>query len=595
MIRYIAHTYNYRPLDVGKQEIRILSISPQRLDDQSPLQGHLQHVSLLHDNIEKIIPISYVWGSPNDKKKLLIDGLPLDIPASADITLRHFVHYLNYGPGKDDTKELSKRPFWLDSVCINQGDFGERAQQVRLMKDIYSDAALTFIWLGEDTDLTAELGAQALRNYYKRDDDVDDWTSSILTVSWEERKALSTFFTSPWYERTWTLQEAVLPSDVWFFKGLHAVDWAVINCFAPTRHLSLLLPGELGWTKEQEQGFHDAGMIFEIDLLGGKRIENRLPLTAHLKSTDPLDKVYGLLGMLETSIPDGVTVDYRLPAATVFAAATRSAVARKEGIVILRETLIRVPPVVDLVGGKFPSWAVRCHWKRRYRQLIPSSCIKLPAICHDNYGYVDVGDPNVIRVRGVSWGVIQHDPVQIVNNPTHCFPATSRRSVNARSLRAIWDAAWSTTPQNEVECLPERTWNVITRGTVVMEYTRSNKAFKVMLDRRHESVAWEEPVPDDVIKDSAHPALEQILEKGRERSFVVADSGLLGAAWHTVKGGDSIVMIFGCDIPLVLRPDGDRWVSIGDVYVYDAMAGEPVVELEKRGQLDEQMQWFDIH
>ncbi|KAL8798497.1 MAG: hypothetical protein Q9182_006620 [Xanthomendoza sp. 2 TL-2023] len=41
-------------------------------------------------------------------------------------------------------------PFWVDSLCINQQGILERNQQVAVMADIYSKAALVIVWLSPD-------------------------------------------------------------------------------------------------------------------------------------------------------------------------------------------------------------------------------------------------------------------------------------------------------------------------------------------------------------------------------------------------------------------------------------------------------------
>jgi hypothetical protein len=43
---------------------------------------------------------------------------------------------------------------YYDTLCINQDDLDERAQQVRLMRDIYSKAYATLLWLGEEDEGT---------------------------------------------------------------------------------------------------------------------------------------------------------------------------------------------------------------------------------------------------------------------------------------------------------------------------------------------------------------------------------------------------------------------------------------------------------
>lgn len=44
------------------------------------------------------------------------------------------------------------RTSWIDGICINQVDNGEKSKQLRLMKDIYMTAHSVRVWLDEETE-----------------------------------------------------------------------------------------------------------------------------------------------------------------------------------------------------------------------------------------------------------------------------------------------------------------------------------------------------------------------------------------------------------------------------------------------------------
>lgn len=50
--------------------------------------------------------------------------------------------------------ENQDRTMWIDAVCINQEDKIERAQEVLLMRDIYSKSELAFVWHGKASPLS---------------------------------------------------------------------------------------------------------------------------------------------------------------------------------------------------------------------------------------------------------------------------------------------------------------------------------------------------------------------------------------------------------------------------------------------------------
>ena len=37
--------------------------------------------------------------------------------------------------------------WWIDAICINQRDLGEKTQQVRMMGKIYEEAGYVFLWI----------------------------------------------------------------------------------------------------------------------------------------------------------------------------------------------------------------------------------------------------------------------------------------------------------------------------------------------------------------------------------------------------------------------------------------------------------------
>jgi hypothetical protein len=62
------------------------------------------------------------------------------------------------------------RRLWIDAICINQSDFDERNQQIRLMSKIYSNSKNIDVWLGDQSegsdqamDFLSRLGRETLR------------------------------------------------------------------------------------------------------------------------------------------------------------------------------------------------------------------------------------------------------------------------------------------------------------------------------------------------------------------------------------------------------------------------------------------------
>jgi hypothetical protein len=118
--------------------IRLMQLQPSS-DLQAPVHCSIVHETLAkYENslLEFYIAVSYVWGDPNIKSTISVDGKRLDITSSLDTALRHI-------RGGERILHV-----WADGVCINQNDTGDRNLQVSQMGSIYSTAQHTIIFLG---------------------------------------------------------------------------------------------------------------------------------------------------------------------------------------------------------------------------------------------------------------------------------------------------------------------------------------------------------------------------------------------------------------------------------------------------------------
>ncbi|KAK0613702.1 heterokaryon incompatibility protein-domain-containing protein, partial [Immersiella caudata] len=127
-----AWPWRYQPLDSQQKQIRILSLAPHR-QKLSPLAGDLLTVSLLDK--PRYDALSYAWGDVESSLALTLNGSRLHIRRNLENALRHL--------------RLPDEPrfLWIDALCINQTDIGERSHQVQLMGEIYSQATTVRAWI----------------------------------------------------------------------------------------------------------------------------------------------------------------------------------------------------------------------------------------------------------------------------------------------------------------------------------------------------------------------------------------------------------------------------------------------------------------
>src|SRR3569833_3464031 len=112
--------YRYHGLDEAEGQIRLFQLFPGQESDDT-LCGRLMAVDLYTD--PEYDAVSYVWGDPQRRFSLVIDGQLLPITENLHKALRG----LRLG--------RRSRPLWID-----QADILERGHQVRLMQAVYSGA-----------------------------------------------------------------------------------------------------------------------------------------------------------------------------------------------------------------------------------------------------------------------------------------------------------------------------------------------------------------------------------------------------------------------------------------------------------------------
>lgn len=65
------------------------------------------------------------------------------------------------------------------------------------------------------------------------------------------------------------------------------------------------------------------------------------------------------------------------------------------------------------------------------------------------------------------------------------------------------------------------------------------------------------------------------------RCFCITDEDLIGLGSGFMTVGDIVVVPFGCSTPIILRPEGDGFRFVGDVYIHGYMYGKAVNMAER--------------
>ena len=212
--------YTYGRLSGPK--IRLLYLET----NQHTLTGRLEE-RWVSDDIE-YYAVSYTWGTDvcGPRAYMLVQDQVIEIGDN----LSAFLHSI-------DVDRL-EAPLWIDAICIDQKNESEKVQQIPLMRDIYSAALRTIVWLGP-ADKVIEESIQALPEINKDLGKIHfDPGTSHLTISKpmptsliKHMQGLCSVLIRSWFRRLWIMQEYVLAKEVVFMCGRASTPDAEIRKF----------------------------------------------------------------------------------------------------------------------------------------------------------------------------------------------------------------------------------------------------------------------------------------------------------------------------------------------------------------------------
>ncbi|KAH8597879.1 heterokaryon incompatibility protein-domain-containing protein [Bisporella sp. PMI_857] len=367
--------YPYSPLAETTNEIRLLSLQPGNFNDD--IYCKLSHAEL--DQNLRFTALSYTWGDPNVQKAIVVDGHALDVTINLYDALQHMRHPTEW------------RTFWIDAVCINQADLGERSRQVLRMRDIYSLATTVEVWLGKadgDDDAAAmeligRLGALVPDAEEQLTQGSDAKSQEVFAEEFEKctpgvARALAHIFKRPWWLRVWIVQELSLAKQdmarvrcggmvlpwLYFLITAYAIEssWFIIDSIIssgfPDERLDAFMQGI---RMAQCRRTTPAGPCFTLlELLNQHR---------DCEATDPRDKVFGLLGLSGDVDNIGIKPDYTISPQETYTDLFKKHVAATRSLDMICAG--RHPRNFNDLPSWVPDWSTD--------QLIPGICI------HDRY------------------------------------------------------------------------------------------------------------------------------------------------------------------------------------------------------------------
>ncbi|TVY38225.1 Heterokaryon incompatibility protein 6,OR allele [Lachnellula subtilissima] len=369
----------YETLNSSNADIRLLTVYINEAADNL----HYQLVACsLNDNFRPIYgALSYVWGDPRITVPITINGSVIQVTenlAKALTALSHIPETLDH--------------LWVDALCINQSDVHEKSQQVSMMGRIYTEAKDVYAWLGpaiSGSPLAMDFANQLAEDLREYGTGLEDRMAgappdySLLCRPAYERfiggsegpksmlECLAYLFAdSTYWTRAWTFQELCLArggyvfcgTDKIFIQDLHRVStWYVYKIQQVHKGPSSVWDRKQAFVhlvRESKGAMAEAFSTRTYHSTKRRAAPEELKAAVLLsclvvarRATDPRDKIFSILGLVDLDYP----ADYTAPLDKVYTGFTAQLLGEPHAfslIVSMAGHLTQSP----VVGGSLPSW-----------------------------------------------------------------------------------------------------------------------------------------------------------------------------------------------------------------------------------------------
>ena len=591
--------YEHGPIDASHQ-IRLIELLPPRKgstgrNSVEPLRCKI-HAPLFLEAPE-YEALSYTWGSMNRH-------LPISVILDQSEERALFATPQLMMALKRLRLPSTSRLLWIDQLCINQDNYGEKAQQIQLMGDIYRKARRVVIWLGEDPvhwvneptfreEADTELLADMTKMFSEAPSRTaaDDWKLAQRLVdiratyhvnSIEQRRlvAICEILNHPWFRRAWIFQEASLARELlvqygaWevlfedfkrLFDAVSSVEWA------PATYKLRSLATDTGGF-EMIQLIQDARRrIFEPQSIGASSLQRSgflltlLPVLRRAQATDPRDLIFAFLAFQRD---EGITVtpeSYRQTQGEVWTHAAQSIIKASRSLDIFAalsgdtERPLQLPSWVPYWSDCFP-----------YSRPIATPVSHFRASRNLPHVWQESEDPKRLHIRGKiidrinEFTMLAFGKATVFWQTTHLFLSSAVLWNNVmRYLHAHSGVLGDQLAVRLGTLERDLMRTVLADGAMgseqplrcVYEMIDANNAADKARELRQASTK-EELTEEQKELLSDYEKLETLVLVAERKRVFMTDNLQLGMAPSAVRIGDQIAIVHGSKVPCVLRKVG---------------------------------------
>lgn len=285
----------------AKDHIRLLRPSRRK---RNPQLWRLQVFSLR--KAPPFATLSYSWGDRAADTHIELDtgSTTIRLPISDDLA--------NAVVQLKKTNKL--RWLWIDAICIDQLNNNEKSNQVTMMRSIYRTSKCLYVWLGKE--MVDPIDPVSAETYQLQQRILDAGITRAKAIEWIGQG------TRVWWQRSWVVQEVVSCETAHICIGPHCTPWTefwqLLSTFLDDStfvgpHPN---PETLGVVARQALGIATLRKDLQ-EKPDGESIFRLLRKTP-IGVSNPLDRIYSLLGVASNIDRANISIEYGKPLAQAF-------------------------------------------------------------------------------------------------------------------------------------------------------------------------------------------------------------------------------------------------------------------------------------
>ena len=540
--------------------------------------------------------LSYAWGEPIYSESIEVqthDGTVVGhkVTKSLSVALKHLRDSVN------------DRTLWIDALSINQGDLGERSNQVSKMHDIFHRASNVCIWLGDQAD-----DSNAAMDFIAQILDFSTHSRSITNRVKARTVALSKLLARPWFSRRWVVQEIALARKATVHCGTESIPWTefadAVALFGTIRnevvkHMSPAQAYELGETYALGAAslIDISSNIYRKDHVRGQIQERLLNLESLLTKlpmfdvSDARDAVYATITLAKDTFGnESIPVDYTMPPVKLFAIVTKFVIEKSGSLDIIccpwapRHAYLTLPSWIPTVAN-YPY--VR-RSDGQYNRQSADMLVGRPEHEHKPYSATgDVGANGHVTILPGKAPILECTGIQV-----GAIAEVGERCVNGNIPKG-WTsmALW----HDRSNPIPPGLWRTLVadRGPDGENPPHwYGRACQYVFERSGTEDLDTTKMMSTIPFTNAKSFLQRVQSVTWSRKFFVTEGhpGCPGIGPADCQVGDNICILFGCSVPVILRPCGDKYRLIGECYAQSMMGGEAVQAFRERRSISKNYQ-----